>query len=188
MRQNTIYVQYNFRTEFDYSLTWTFTSRAFQIANLSLEFHSLACRNRSIIHWLYWQTFRPDDSAILSRTILVAIAFFIGTSIVLKTFANMVWWFISVEEKFLFSWKKIYVCNSKIDQKLMLVSFKWRNLSQTGKIGSVKNPKYFFFLLGLKYTLRTCFEYKNFSSNYCPELSKIKKEIFWKKKSNYFFL
>ena len=49
--------------------------------------------------------------------------------------------------------------------------FKWRNLSQTGKIGSGKNEKYFSFLLGLKYTLRTCFESKNFSSNSCPELS-----------------
>ena len=55
--------------------------------------------------------------------------------------------------------------------KLVHFSIKWRNLSQTGKIGSGKNQKYFFFLLGLKYSLRTCFESKNFSSNSCPELS-----------------
>ena len=48
---------------------------------------------------------------------------------------------------------------------------KWRILSQTGKIGSGKNTKFLFFLLGLKYTLRTCFESTNFSSNSCPELS-----------------
>ena len=46
--------------------------------------------------------------------------------------------------------------------------FKWRILSRTGKIGSGKNTKYFFFLQGLEYTLRTCFESKNFLE---PELS-----------------
>ena len=51
------------------------------------------------------------------------------------------------------------------------IVFKWRNLSQTGKIGSGKNTKYFLFLLGLKYTLRTCFESKIFLSNSFPELS-----------------
>ena len=49
--------------------------------------------------------------------------------------------------------------------------FKWRIFSQPGKIRTGKNEKYLFFLLGLKYTLRTCFESKNFSSNSCPELS-----------------
>ena len=48
---------------------------------------------------------------------------------------------------------------------------KWRIFSRPSKIGSGKNTKYFFFILGLKYTLRTCFESKNFSSNSCPELS-----------------
>ena len=94
---------------------YIFCSWALQIANLGLEFHSLSCCNRSIIHWRYRQFLRPDDSTILGRTILVAVAFFIGTSIVLKTFANMVWWFISVEEKVLFSWKKTYLCNQKLD-------------------------------------------------------------------------
>ena len=42
---------------------------------------------------------------------------------------------------------------------------KWRIFSQPGKIGTGKNTKSLFFLLGLKYTLRTCFESKNFSSN-----------------------
>ena len=42
---------------------------------------------------------------------------------------------------------------------------------QTAKIGSGKNKKSSFFLLGLKITLRTCFESNNFSSNSCPELS-----------------
>ena len=54
---------------------------------------------------------------------------------------------------------------------LHMYLLKWRILSQTGKIGSGKNTKFLFFLLGLKYTLRTCFESKNFSSNSCPELS-----------------
>ena len=39
---------------------------------------------------------------------------------------------------------------------------KWRIFTQTGKIGSGKNTKSLFFLLGLKYTLRTCFESKIF--------------------------
>ena len=52
-----------------------------------------------------------------------------------------------------------------------LFQMKWRILNQTGEIGSGKNTKFLFFLLGLKYTLRTCFESKNFSSNSCPELS-----------------
>ena len=34
----------------------------------------------------------------------------------------------------------------------------WRILSQPAKIGSGKNKKSLFFLLGLKITLRTCFE------------------------------
>ena len=50
------------------------------------------------------------------------------------------------------------------------VGVKWRILSRPSKIGSDKNTKKNF-LLGLKFTLRTCFEYKNFSSNSCPELS-----------------
>ena len=45
---------------------------------------------------------------------------------------------------------------------------KWRILSRTSKIGSGKNTKYFFFLLGLKYTLRTCFETKNFFVKFLP--------------------
>jgi hypothetical protein len=48
---------------------------------------------------------------------------------------------------------------------------KWRILSQPTKIGSGKNKKSLFFLLGLKITLRTCFESSNFLSNSCPELS-----------------
>ena len=50
-------------------------------------------------------------------------------------------------------------------------SLKWRILSQPTKIGSGKNKKSLFFLLGLKITLRTCFESNNISSNSCPELS-----------------
>ena len=49
--------------------------------------------------------------------------------------------------------------------------FKWRILSQPTKIESGKNKKSLFFLLGLKITLRTCFESNRFSSNFCPELS-----------------
>ena len=51
------------------------------------------------------------------------------------------------------------------------VLLKWRIFSQSGKIGTDKNTKYLFFLLGLKYTLRTCFEPKNFLSHSSPELS-----------------
>ena len=48
---------------------------------------------------------------------------------------------------------------------------KWSFFSQAGLEGSGKNPKSGFFLLGLKYTSRTCFEPKNFLSNSCPELN-----------------
>ena len=41
----------------------------------------------------------------------------------------------------------------------------------SGKIGTCKNTKPLFFLLGLKYALRSCFEPKNFLSDSCPELS-----------------
>ena len=46
---------------------------------------------------------------------------------------------------------------------------KWRILSQPGRIGSGKNKKSLNCLLGLKITLRTCFESNNFSSNSCPQ-------------------
>ena len=39
---------------------------------------------------------------------------------------------------------------------------KWRILSQTSTEGSGKIFFFWFFLLGFKYTLRTCFESKNF--------------------------
>ena len=51
------------------------------------------------------------------------------------------------------------------------VIIKWRILSQPGRKGSGKNRKKIFCLLGLKITLRTCFESNNFLSNSCPELS-----------------
>ena len=44
-------------------------------------------------------------------------------------------------------------------------------LSRTGLEGSGKNTKSGFFLLGLKYTLRTCFKSKKFLLKSCPELS-----------------
>ena len=43
--------------------------------------------------------------------------------------------------------------------------------SRTSTEGSGKNEKKNFFLLGFKYTLRTCFESKNFLPKSCPELS-----------------
>jgi hypothetical protein len=49
--------------------------------------------------------------------------------------------------------------------------FKWRIFSQPGKIGTGKNARFLFFLLGLKYTLSTFFESKNVLPNPCPELS-----------------
>ena len=48
---------------------------------------------------------------------------------------------------------------------------KWPILSRTSTEQSGKNKKSGFFLLGLKYTLRTCFESKNFLPKSCPELS-----------------
>ena len=49
---------------------------------------------------------------------------------------------------------------------------KWRIFSHTSSEGSGKNnKKKIFFLLGLKYTLRTCFESKNFLLKSYPELS-----------------
>ena len=42
---------------------------------------------------------------------------------------------------------------------------KWPIFTQTGKIEPGKNTKYLFFLLGLKYTLRTCFESKHIERN-----------------------
>ena len=50
-------------------------------------------------------------------------------------------------------------------------AFKWRILTQTSTEGSGKNKKFWFFLLGFKYTLRICFESKNFLPKSCPELS-----------------
>jgi hypothetical protein len=47
---------------------------------------------------------------------------------------------------------------------------KWQFFTETGFAGSGKNPKSEFFLLGLKYTLRTCFDSKKFLSKSCPEL------------------
>ena len=47
---------------------------------------------------------------------------------------------------------------------------KWPIFTETGKIGSGKNKKMLFFLLGLTYTLKTHFMSKMFSSNSCPEL------------------
>ena len=47
-----------------------------------------------------------------------------------------------------------------------LISIKWPIFRQTGKIGTGKNTKSLFFLLGW----RTCFESKKFLSNSCPEL------------------
>ena len=49
--------------------------------------------------------------------------------------------------------------------------FKWKIFSRPGKLGSGRNIKSLFFLLGLKYTFRTCFESKKFLSKSCPELS-----------------
>ena len=43
--------------------------------------------------------------------------------------------------------------------------------ARQAKKGSGKNENSRFCLLGLKYTLRTCFESKNFLPKSCPELS-----------------
>jgi hypothetical protein len=52
----------------------------------------------------------------------------------------------------------------------MHLMLKWWILSQTGAEGNGKNLKIWIFRLGLKYTLRTCFESKNFFPKSCPEL------------------
>ena len=46
---------------------------------------------------------------------------------------------------------------------------KWRISSQTSSKQSCKNKKIWIFPTGLKYTLRTCFESKNFLPKSCPE-------------------
>ena len=43
-----------------------------------------------------------------------------------------------------------------------LNKLKWPIFRQADKIGTGKNKKSLFFLLGLKYTLRACFESKGF--------------------------
>ena len=48
---------------------------------------------------------------------------------------------------------------------------KWRILSRISSEQSGKNEFFGIFLLGFKYTLRTCFESKNFLPKSCPELS-----------------
>ena len=59
----------------------------------------------------------------------------------------------------------------KLRFSYILQDFKWRILSQTSTEESDKNKKILFFLLGFKYTLRTCFEPKNFLPKSYPELS-----------------
>ena len=58
----------------------------------------------------------------------------------------------------------------RVSHHFLIFWFKWPIFSQTGKIGTDKNTKYLFFLLGLKYSLSTCFEHKKVLSNSCPEL------------------
>ena len=53
----------------------------------------------------------------------------------------------------------------------MCLLLMWRILSRTSTDQSGKNEKKKFYLLGFKYTLRTCFESKNFLPKSCPELS-----------------
>ena len=54
---------------------------------------------------------------------------------------------------------------------LTLGFLKWPCARNTCRSGSDGNQKSWVFLLGLKYTLRTCFESKKFLSKSCPELS-----------------
>ena len=83
-------------------------------------------------------------------------------------FSHMVWMESCKWLYFLKQSPQLFICMQLVECRLCL---KWRILSRKGKIGNGKNTKYFFFLLGLKDTLRTCFEPKNFLSNSCPELS-----------------
>ena len=68
---------------------------------------------------------------------------------------------------------KLLMLNSTLanDQKWPFKSLKWWIFSQTSSEQSGKNRKSWFFLLGLKYTLRTFFESKKLLSKSCPELS-----------------
>ena len=65
-------------------------------------------------------------------------------------------------------------CGSQFLTKISsdyLCRIKYRIFNQTSSERSGKNKKYGFFLLGLKYTLRTCFDTINFLPKSCPELS-----------------
>ena len=66
-----------------------------------------------------------------------------------------------------------FIMNSLFHISLMTSQgrIKYWILSQTGTEESGKNKKSWFFLLGLKYTLRTWFESKNILLKSCPELS-----------------
>ena len=61
-------------------------------------------------------------------------------------------------------------CRTKISitQGSTALQLKWRIFSRTSSEQSGKNKKSWFFLLGLKYTLRTCFESKYFLPKSCP--------------------
>ena len=54
----------------------------------------------------------------------------------------------------------------RMGQKLQNSQWSWRIFSHTSS-----KESFFFFLLGLNYTLKTCFESKTFLPKSCPELS-----------------
>ena len=77
------------------------------------------------------------------------------------------------------SFHNLFITISTSDHMLALIlkiSFikcpiKWTFFIEPSLDGSGKNQKSWFFLLGLKYTLRTSFESKKFLLKSCPELS-----------------
>ena len=79
-------------------------------------------------------------------------------------------WFTGPAEHFQIKWGQIYLMGAEMTS-CVCRQIKWPFFIGASLNGSGKNQKYWFFLLGLKYTLRTCFESKKLLSKSCPELS-----------------
>ena len=88
----------------------------------------------------------------------------IGRNHMLKGHTSTTWFTYAFMMLFSLTWNLFVLSYS-------LYVLTWPYARNTGRSGSGKNKKSWFFLLGLKYTLRTCFESKKFLSKSCPELS-----------------
>ena len=120
--------------------------------------------------WRHWKQFDTFQSCFNTATLnLILSCFFDPTS-----FKSIWGYFFQVVFQYTLvncTRPKLYVVQCNLVETCLKICLKWRIFSRTGKIGSGKNTNFFFFLLGLKYTLRTFFESKNLLSNSCPELS-----------------